>query len=191
MTVKSISKVCSVAGCETQAKKRGCCERHYMRLRRNGTLTLKRRSTLEDYATSFWLKVAITPDPNKCWEWQRGLTTTGYGQVRYERHVMNAHRVAWILTHNEMPDGLILHSCDNRLCVNPRHLRVGTAQDNSDDRMLRNPESSSRRLKIEQVRQIRADRLNGATIKSLSDQYGVHMMTISFITNYRTWKGVV
>lgn len=51
---------------------------------------------------------------------------------------MRANRVAWILTHGEIPDGLIiLHRCDNPPCCNPRHLKPGTQRDNTEDKMRR------------------------------------------------------
>jgi hypothetical protein len=75
-----------------------------------------------------------------CWWWKAGRTGGGYGVFypTYNRQV-GAHRFSWML-HNKqnIPEGLeILHSCDNRPCVNPLHLRLGTAADNRKDMLER------------------------------------------------------
>jgi HNH endonuclease len=67
-----------------------------------------------------------------------GSLNNGYGHLRVRGKVRQAHRVAWELANGaDVPAGMfILHSClKTRACVNPRHLRVGTAQDNADDMM--------------------------------------------------------
>lgn len=72
-----------------------------------------------------------------CWEWQgaRSHSGTGYGQVRVGLKILSAHRVAWELaTGRPIPTGLfICHSCDNRSCINPSHLFLGTRSDNMKD----------------------------------------------------------
>lgn len=89
--------------------------------------------TLED---RFWSKVNKTPF---CWEWTASLSH-GYGQFMMPNRKLNrAHRVAWILVFGSIPLGLhVLHKCDNRKCVNPNHLFLGTNQDNIIDRVSKN-----------------------------------------------------
>lgn len=84
---------------------------------------------------AFW-KLALEVESG-CWEWQGSRTVQGYGRVRMPEKrggVIKAHRRAWELASGEIPDGLlVLHHCDNRPCVRPDHLFLGTAYDNMRD----------------------------------------------------------
>ena len=79
----------------------------------------------------FWAKAAIA-GPEECWEWTGGRRN-GYGYYKTSR----AHRVAYELSTGEIPGDLYAdHICRNRLCVNPAHLRLATAKQNSENRSL-------------------------------------------------------
>jgi len=79
----------------------------------------------------FMAKVKIT---ESCWIWTAAKDDRGYGRIGFRGRTSKAHRVAWTILCGPIPRGMwILHKCDTPACVNPDHLFVGTALDNSRD----------------------------------------------------------
>ncbi len=146
---------------------------------------------------AFWDKVEITADDNQCWYWKASCYTSGYGQFNRNGKLDGAHRIAWMYPDYVIPDGLfICHSCDNKLCCNPKHLFLGTQQDNVDDCKNKNRNYKPKgelqmfhKLTDKQVIEIRNRYKRGVIKQSeLASEFNVAPNTISFVVNRKTWK---
>ena len=70
----------------------------------------------------------------ECWHWCRSRTRHGYARITYSGRMQLVHRLSWMAFRGFIPDGLsVLHKCDNRACINPDHLWLGTYSDNMRD----------------------------------------------------------
>lgn len=154
--------------------------------------------TIED---RFWSKVAVA-GPDDCWEWQRSLSTSGYGQfkVATNQSPSKAHRVAWMLTNGDAGMLCVLHRCDNPPCCNPRHLFLGTAGDNVRDMVTKGRHAAGgsnftalvagvRRLTDGGIREARRASSQGESCRSIARRLGVHHTTISRLVRGQHWRG--
>jgi hypothetical protein len=139
------------------------------------------------------LKVQHTVDPDTgCWNWT-GPLRNGYGQVCTARskHVL-AHRAAYQLFVGEITDGLyVCHRCDNRRCMNPEHLFLGTALDNAQDMVSKGRQASgvklATKLTADQARAIRED---GRKYREIAPDYGITFAMVGHIKRGRAWGSV-
>ena len=136
----------------------------------------------------FWGKVLVIP--GKCWEWCGSCRGGGeYGQMSIDNKMYRAHRIAWLIEHGCWPAQCVLHHCDNPTCVNPDHLYDGTLQQNAIDRSNRGPLHVNKKLKPQQVLEVK-ELLSSGTLmqKEIADQFGVSPGAISHINNGSTWS---
>ena len=144
------------------------------------------RQSLEE---RFWAKVDKR-SPDECWEWLASKFCTGYGAIGKAKNVLYAHRIAWELTNGPIPVGMhVLHHCDNRGCMNPTHLFLGTNEDNIADkaskgRQTKGEEINNAKLTEQEVRAIRKSPL---TQYALGKLYGVSRANIGMIRNRKSW----
>lgn len=138
-----------------------------------------------------------------CWEWTGAINSHGYGTVRIPRGTnVGAHTIAYRLAHGDDLRGLwVLHRCDNRKCVRPDHLFLGTATDNNRDRQAKGRGNSPKgarhyaaKLTDEQVREIRRRYRRFVSALGmqtrLAAEFGVSRATIDMVARGQRWAHV-
>lgn len=126
-----------------------------------------------------------------CWEW-KGAKRNGYGALTYRQKGYVATRFVFEVKRGRKPEGMLLHSCDNPPCVNPDHLREGTALDNSRDavnreRIPKGEERYNAILNEEAVKCLLFLRSKGYSYGRLSKAYGLSRWTIRSATSGAAW----
>jgi hypothetical protein len=152
----------------------------------------RKKLTLDQRIRRFWQQVDKSPHPQGCWLWVGARMANGYGTVCWDNRHQSTHRLSYEWHHGPIPKGLIvMHSCDNRACVNPSHLSAGTRQENVDDmvrkgrnRIFRNEDHRLHKLSNDQIEEIRVRYKNGGVLqRELADEYGIHYSAVSLIVN--------
>jgi len=134
----------------------------------------------------FWEKVR-KGEGDECWVWTAS-TVNGYGRLRVDGEAKTAHRVSWELNRGPIPDELhVLHKCDNKPCINPTHLFLGTNADNVRD-CFQKDRSGRAKLKVEDVLRMRKlYSVEKITQGALVKLFGVAQQTVSSILNRTIW----
>ena len=131
-----------------------------------------------------------------CWEWTSSIDSRGYGMIKHKNgKQIKAHRFSWMLHRGEIPKGIfVLHKCDNRKCVNPDHLFLGTHQDNMDDMVIKHRSATNKgkangaaKLTEADIIGIRNALGNYLTQSYIGKVYGVSQTQISHINLRKQW----
>ena len=162
---------------------------------------VKEMSGIERNYRNFRKKIEIT---ESCWIWRGAINKSGYGNIRFKKKCLMSHRVSWMIYRGDPKDDIcVCHKCDNRLCVNPDHLFLGTKQENSQDAIKKKRHvffgfekarggiyNNTNKLTEDEVREIRKLKSNGMSGLKLAEMFNVANPTIYSICNWKIWKHV-
>lgn len=151
----------------------------------------------------FWMYVN-KGDVKECWEWTGSLDSKGYGKIyngggAANKKLLAAHRVSYQMFFGSIPSGLyVCHKCDNKACVNPEHLFLGTAKDNTQDMLNkgrsydRGGENNNRNiLSTNDVVKIKKLLLSETeSISNIAKKFDVGYNVIWYIAAGKTWKKI-
>jgi len=134
------------------------------------------------------------PEPNTgCWLWTGKMDAYGYGQMHDRPVYLKAHRVAYTEFIGPIPEGMhVCHKCDMPLCVNPRHLWLGTASQNHMDRAMKGRSARGERVGSAKLNaaKITAIRSANGTIYELAAAFGISPQTISKVKRRELWRHI-
>ena len=133
---------------------------------------------------------------NNCYEViNRKPYSTGYFQITIGKNYRKlAHRHIYEECFGEIPKGMVVrHKCDNKSCINPEHLELGTLKDNIQDKVKRNrcakgEKVPTAKLTKEDVKEICFLRGRGMTLVKLSEKFKVSPAQISNIVRGVSWR---
>ena len=144
---------------------------------------------------------ARTDKSGGCWNWTGGMHGVGYGSLSKKLHASGyAHRAAYELANGPIPKGAyVLHKCDNRRCVNPAHLFVGSHLDNIKDMQakgrhkggsLPGAKNPSAKFSPEQIGAIRERAQAGVQKKCIEQEFGISETQYYRVVRGQSWKGI-
>lgn len=187
----TLAKVCSIPDCGKITFGRGWCNAHYMRWCRHGDPL--GGGTTKGNPLRYFRETVLAFDGNECLIWPYGHTSTGYGRIQKNGRSCLAHRLICEEVNGPSPTSkhVAAHRCGNRNCVNPKHLRWATPQENEADKLLhgtsnRGQRNSRAKLTESEVRQIR-DHQGAVTPTEIAERFGVSRRQVSRIHRREEW----
>jgi hypothetical protein len=176
----SMSRLCE-CGCGETTKGGGFCRGHNLNAHRPAT-------------ARFWAQVQ---KGDGCWEWTSRTVVDGYGHLNVgQGKKVLAHRFSYDLHCGPIPEGqLVLHHCDNRLCVRPDHLFLGDHDANMKDMVakgrkadFRGEKNPNARLTAEDAADVRRRRAAGEPRKEVAKRFRISTAMVSLITVGKSWN---
>ena len=134
----------------------------------------------------------ISYSDSDCWIWKGARNSGGYGHLTISGVTRTANRVSWEEHEGPIPEGLyVLHRCDNRACINPKHLFLGTAKDNTQDAI-----SKGRLNKVGEAHhnnkltaaQVAAIRTSSKSYAEIAEEFRISKSHVSSIRNFQRWS---
>ena len=121
---------------------------------------------------------------DSCWNWDRCTNRGGYGLVSIRNKSTLVHRVIYELLIGKIPKGkFVCHTCDNRRCLNPSHLFLGTNADNQRDAAIKGTKAG--KLSLQDVTEIRRLYIEGFKQKALAKMLNISQPGVSKIVNWK------
>jgi hypothetical protein len=200
---RSQAEFCSVIDCDARAVAGSLCSKHHHRFVRYGDpMYINPRRIVGSLRASFEAKYEVC-ERTGCWNWRAGVNNSGYGMMAPTEWGTLAHRISYGLHVGPIPKGkgphgtCVCHRCDNRLCVNPEHLFLGSNADNIADRdkkgrqvTLRGAKNVNAKLTDADVIEIRAMFESGAMLREVSERFSISKANASDIKRGRIWAHV-
>jgi hypothetical protein len=186
--------ICSADGCLLARVKRGFCEKHYRRFMRHGDpLTVVSRQ----HVRRPFIEAAVRSSTDKCIIWPFAKSD-GYGFINEDDGTTtNSHRMVCRLAHGEPPtsEHQAAHSCGNRSCCNPRHIRWATREENHADKKLHGTQPCGERMhnakfKTADILEMRRRRSAGESLKSIAASFGAHRSHVSRVARGELWAHI-
>jgi len=189
-----MSATCTMPGCTLALLARGYCSKHYAKWRKYGDAShVVTASPGEPFA---FLQKAHAEAGNKCIDWPYSSYSNGYGNLHYRGQLTGAHRVSCRLAYGEPPSALhhAAHSCGNRKCINPKHLRWAIPSENEADKVKMGRDAVGQRngmAKLTPYEVLRIYKLKGAKPQEqIAEMFDVCRRTIGNIHSGKNWSTV-